>query len=186
MSDIGLGRMEQMWSKLSAIRDYLPIADLGPGMDQPVSSLPLIGESPQSMSRFALRWWYKIAPHSYILVRDGNFASFSWAASDGAFAYVVTHDIYFDDGATGTPPGEILPEGCGFTWQAVAQFGKQSGEPRFLDYDFYSRRIVKFGRFEFIYRQATPSPDEAPVCIRVVPKVEPSLDQNGVAAHVWI
>ena len=128
------------------------------------------------MSRFPLRFWYKVAPCSYIKVREGSFDSFSWAPSDGAFAHVLSQDRYFDDGATGTPPNEIIPERCGFTWQAVAQSGIQSGDRWFNERDYGSHRTIAFGRYKFSYRPAAPSSGEAPICIRVVPKVEVRLN----------
>jgi hypothetical protein len=162
--------VESILSKLVAARDHVLIADLGLALDQPLNQLPLIGEAPQSINH--LRSSYKVASNLFVMVRDGTLDSFAWAPSDGAFAYALTYDAYFDDGASGTPPAQILPNGCGFSCPEVAHFGKQSGERWFSDYDFNSTRHVDFGRFYFTYRHSTPNPTEAPICIRVVPKVE--------------
>jgi hypothetical protein len=181
---VGLINMSVAWSKLSQIREYVPIADLRVSLNQPMSTLPLIGESPQSTARFPLRRWFKTGPQQYICVNHEKLAGFAWAASDGAFAYVLTDDPYFDDEVTSLPPSELLPDGQAFDWPSVARIGRESGDRHFLDIEFYSQRRVGFERFAFYYRHTLPLAGEAPICIKIVPTVKPWIDaQLGAAPN---
>jgi hypothetical protein len=172
--------MPLSWPKLNEIHDYIPASELGVSLDQPISALPLIGESPQSMERFPLRGWFKIGPQQYIGTVREEFRSFAWAASDGALAYILTGDPYFDDGVEAAPPAALRPDGQAFDWSSVVQIGRDSGH-RLLDTDYCTQRRVFFGRFEFYYRHTSPEANEAPICIRVVPKVL-SLDEAQLSA----
>jgi hypothetical protein len=173
------------WSKLAEIRDYLSTEELGVALDRPMCALPLIGETPQSNERLNLRRWFKIDAHQYVRVVHGEATGFAWATSDGAFAYVLTGDCYFDDGVVSVPPPEVLPDGHSFHWPEVARIGRESGDRHFLDIDFYAVRQVRFDRFHFYYRHSAPAEDEAPICVQISPKVEPFIEaqlggsQNG-------
>jgi hypothetical protein len=172
--------MPLAWPKLNEIHDYIPAAELGVSLDQPICALPLIGESPQSIERFSLRGWFKIGPQQYIQTAREEFRSFAWAASDGALAYVLTGDPCFDDGVESVPPATLRPDGQAFDWACVVQVGRDSGH-RLLDMEFYSQRRVFFGRFGFYYRHTSPAANEAPICIRVVPKVLPPDEAQRLA-----
>lgn len=167
--------MPLLWSKLISIRDYIPVADLGLSLSHPVSALPLIGESPLSMAQFALKGWFRIGDQQFIKAVDDEFRAFAWAASDGAFAYSLTGDPYFDDGVTSVPPVEVRPDGRTFDWPSVVAFGRESGD-RVLDMEFNHQRTVQFCRFECFWRQARPRADEAPVCIVIAPKINLRLE----------
>jgi hypothetical protein len=173
--------MPLAWSRLEGIRDYIPAAEVGVSFDRPVSTLPLIGESPQSMDRFGLKDWFQIGPQQFIKVIHDKYRYFTWAASDGALAYILTNDVFFDDGVTAIPPAELLPDGRSFDWCSVVRIGQDSGGV-VCDIDFYSQRRVSFGRHTFYYRHVAPAIDEAPICIRVIPKAEPSIEAQQIAA----
>jgi len=167
--------MPLAWSKLTEIRDYIPVADLGVCLDLPVNALPLIGESPGSMARFGLKNWFKIGPQQYVHVTGDQFRRFAWAASDGTFTYAQTDDVFFDDGVTCVPPLEVLPDGKSFDWCSVVQAGQNSGD--FVsDLDFYSQRRVSFGRHSFHYRHTTPVRGEPPICIIIIPNIWPPIE----------
>jgi hypothetical protein len=110
--------MNLPWSKLIQIRDFIPFAELGVPLGTPVAALRLIGESPSSNADCRLRGWFRMADHQFFRttgpllasepVDAVHYAGFSWAASDGAFASVLTGDSFFDDGASMLPPSELL------------------------------------------------------------------------------
>jgi len=165
--------MSTPWSRLVEIREEIPVTGLGASLDAPVSALPLIGESPQSRDLFALKQWFKIAPHQFLHTRydvPPLFVGFAWAPSDGAFASALTRDSFFDDKASLPPPAELLPDGKSFAASSVARIAKESGE-RSNDVILGCIREIYFGRFRFYYRSIATEPYEPPICIRVVPKV---------------
>ena len=174
--------MALSWSKLIDLHDYVLVSDLGVSLDLPMSSLPLIGENPQSNAGFSMRRWFKVGSKQYIMAAHDTVRAFGWAVSDGAFAYVLTNDAYFDDGASSLPPSVILPDGRSFSWPLIRQIAKGSGDAHFVDIEIFSQRRVQFDRFEFFYRRAVPSEHEAPICIRVVPKVEPRIEAQPGAS----
>jgi hypothetical protein len=98
--DVGPPDMSLEWSKLMELREEIPAAKLGVSLEQPVSALSLVGENPQSNRAFIMRVWFKIGPQQYIRVSHGELQGFAWAPSDGAFAYFLTGDSFFDDGAS--------------------------------------------------------------------------------------
>ena len=173
--------MPLAWSKLNEIRDYISVVDLGVCLDLPVNALALTGESPQSMARLSLKDWFKIGPQQYVHVVHDKFRRFAWAASDGAFAYIQTGDVFFDDGATYVPPPDVLPDGKSFDWRSVVQIGQDSGDA-VSDIDFYSQRRVSFGRHLFYYRHTTPTVGEAPICIMILPKVEAPIEGQPLSS----
>jgi hypothetical protein len=156
------------WSRLLEIRDFVPIADLGVTLGEPVSALPIMGENPQSVRRFVLQHWFKIGPHQYVRASHDIFKAFAWAASDGAFASVLTDDPFFDDGAVSPPPTELLPKGNSFNWQALVTTAQESGD----EHSSCSERCVFFDRSSYYYRLGFPTAGEAPVCIEVEAKIE--------------
>ena len=134
--------MALSWSKLYEIRDYLLADDLGVVLDRPMNTLGLIGEAPQSTQHFPLRRWFKAGPQQYVRIAQQKVMGFAWAVSEDAFAYVLTNDTYFDDGAVAAPPPGILPGSAAFDWQSIARAGRESGDHRFYDTDFYSQTEV--------------------------------------------
>lgn len=160
------------WSKLNKLLDHIPIADLGVSLGQPMSSLPLMGENPQSVNQFILSIWFKIGPNQYIRVAKGMLLQFAWAVSDGAFAFALTHDPFFEDGSIMLPPTELLPDLKSYNYQSIMRTGQESGDVHFYNAEWDSQRIVQFNRFKFIYRDRSPKINDMPICIIISTKIE--------------
>jgi hypothetical protein len=158
------------WSRLKEIRECIPASQLGVALDRPLSAMPLVGESPQSIARFDLRDWFQVGPQQYIMVVRGEYRCCAWAASDGALAFILANDAFFDDGATSIPPPEVLPDGISFHRDALVRLARGS-EEAVIDIDFYSQRRISIGRHTFFYRHVAPAVGEAPVCVRIIPRM---------------
>jgi hypothetical protein len=176
--------MSVAWSKIAGLREHIPLDELGPVLGRPLAALPLIGETPQSNQHFSMRRWVKIDTQQYMRCDYGLAIEFAWAASDGAFAYVLTNDPYFDDLAVSVPPVDILPDGRSFDWPAVVRLGQASGDWVFGNYQNRSLRHVSFDRFYFYYRHAIPSTGEPPVVIMVFPKLGPRIEMLSASQDV--
>lgn len=155
------------WSKLIETQENIPVVQLGVSLAQPLSTLPLIGDNPQSNHAFILRIWFKIGAQQYIRSAHGDMLGFAWASSDATFAYFLTGDYYLDDGAQAEPPAELLPDRQSYEAQTVARFGQMSGQPQFKNYESRSHRYITFGRYTFCYRNSVPAVGEPPMCIQV-------------------
>jgi len=168
------------WSTLVQIREEVPIVALNLERQTPLSSLQLIGENPQSTEGFRLRGWFRTDPHQFFRTRGplpasepsdtAHFSGFAWAASDGTFAWVLTGDRFFDDGASQVPPCELLLDGHSYGWHSVVRLGRAVESRFFHDYsNWVGLREVEVGRFTFYYRSEYPGSEEPPMCIIVIP-----------------
>jgi hypothetical protein len=171
--------MSTPWSKLVEIREEIPVAKLDVRLDLPLRSLPLLGESPQALENCRFRDWFKIGSQQFLQTRYDApplFFGVAWASSDGAFAYALTGDTFFDDDTSQIPPAELLPDGRSYDWQAVARLGRELGSQHFHDYvGWPSVREVAYDRFTFYYRHTSPDLQEPPFCIKIRPFRRPDI-----------
>lgn len=170
--------MSLPWSQLVELKVDVSADTLAIPLDVPFHKLPLVGESPQSVEKFQLKHWYKIGPHQYAYIGSHEprlLTDFAWAPSDGALAFALTGDSYFDDAVPLVPPVELLPNGTSYDYATVSRLARELGPEQSHDYvNHFSVRDVQYGRFTFLYRSKFPLQHEFPFHIRLVLCLRPA------------
>ena len=167
--------MSLTWASLIAIREELPVRNLGITLDSPLQDGQLAGESMPTRDDVRLRHWYRIGPNQFVrstLLDGARFKEFAWAASAAALARVLTGDSLFDDQAIAQSPRDLFLAASGCSVSAIEQRAAAFTPRQQYTWTDGRTRLIGLDRHYFYFRlEAAPGLDH-PIAFRVFPKME--------------